>query len=398
LPPGLHLKSSDVNNRAVLKKKALSTKWERMFTTTCAQKGTIKYYYEGTVDSPLLQITDLIFDGNRANQGSYKKYELEQQALIFAGAKPTSKGRLKLKIHNIYMSEGVADGVHVHVNTDAMITNTIGKNLFRGAVTVTGGGSKVYLDGITTLSTDLPTGIDFEVDGLGYNNSKAVEATIKNLRLDSDFDFGVGVNSIATIDNVKVFQPPFNIYGAGKSNIKITNSEFAVGTRSGTGNRIVKPGTLSFDNVKFITFEHATNTLGTAAMHLYWNISGSTSTNQVVSCNRCTFASNTTLVKYPLYAVYSNADILSYNNYIKITNSTINTPYTHGVYMNFGGNLQMSTSTVSAKTGVYAQCNSSYKYSLNINKLVFGSNVTTKFQTPNLKTCGTSILDGKKQI
>jgi len=219
-------------------------KWTRTFTTENAP-------YEGDVDSAPLVVRGLIFDGNSGAQGTYKGYEKEQAHLLFLNASPKRTGRLVSVVEGVTFRNGVADGVSTYTNTDTRVVNVRGENVFRGAVVLTGGNSKLSVDGLVTVGTNDATGVDVEVDAPGFGNTKKVWVTMANMDLESDFDVAVADGSEVVIHDVISRRPPFYLSNYA-STTTITNSSFAVGGADQYANRIVYAGNLTFDRVKFV--------------------------------------------------------------------------------------------------------------------------------------------------
>ncbi|HEX8830638.1 MAG TPA: glycosyl hydrolase family 28-related protein, partial [Longimicrobium sp.] len=102
---------------ATLRRPANQGKWVR--TLNVPETGG----YSGDADSPLLTIRGLTIDGNSANQGPYRNYELEQAHLIFLSADPTKAGRLRVALEDLVLRNCVADGVSVYRNVDLQMVN-----------------------------------------------------------------------------------------------------------------------------------------------------------------------------------------------------------------------------------------------------------------------------------
>ena len=125
------------------------------------------------------------------NKGKYESWELEHQAFIFLSADKKSKGRLRAVVEDCSFRNGVGDGVHVHINADATIKRIYAEDVFRGAISVTGGNSIVFAENIEARGSKHVTGVDVEVDGLGYGDIYHVDVTMKNILLEGDCDIAV---------------------------------------------------------------------------------------------------------------------------------------------------------------------------------------------------------------
>lgn len=93
-------------------------KFTRTFTTQ-------QHPWLSDADSPPLVVRDLTLDGNRQNQGEYRKFELEHAALLFLAAAeggPAKKGRLRVLVQNCTFKDSPADGPHVYTGVEVRFT------------------------------------------------------------------------------------------------------------------------------------------------------------------------------------------------------------------------------------------------------------------------------------
>lgn len=306
----------------VIQAKAGYPKDTRMFTTE-------SFPWVGTTDSPYLIVRGLTFDGNSSRQGAYKNYENEHSFLLYLTGNPTQPGRLRALVENTTVRNGVADGISVFVNADVQIRNVRGDNLFRGAVTMTGGYSKLDVNGLTTTGDIDRTGIDIETDGNGYGGTLRNESTWRNLDLDGDLDFQVYDGSTVTADNIHMRSGPIFI-GAMNSTITINNSTLAIGMADSYLNRIVAPHNVTFNNTTFTMTQQGSGPF--YGIDIYWQLFP-TQTKQQVTCNTCTFTTDNTINNTtPAYGFYNRTqattDTLTLNNttftprFTKPTNSS----------------------------------------------------------------------------
>jgi Pectate lyase superfamily protein len=255
-PPGTYIVTS-VNIRpgltfigqgGVIKRPANQGKWVRTFTTD-------GYPYKGDGPSEPLVLEGMIFDGNRQHQGEYHNYELEQAHLLMLYAAADSPGQLRVYVDRSAFHDGVGDGISAFTNVNLSVTDVVATNVFRGGLVVGGGNTDVSVDGLTTTSTDLPTGVDFEVDGPGYQGSYAVRATLSNLDIDADFDLGTAEKSVGSsiaVDHLVMHKPPFTSF-TPNAKVLITNSVLQFGG-SDLANRMVFPSDMTIQDSRiFVT-------------------------------------------------------------------------------------------------------------------------------------------------
>jgi len=336
---------------ATLKRPASQPNWTR--TLYIPESGTGSW--SGTSDSALLTIEGLTLDGNSASQGSYRNYELQQSHLIFLSANAsnaaTNAGRLRANLRDLVLRSSVADGISLYVNVDAQISNCRADDCFRGGLTVTGGYSRVQVQNFATTGAVDVTGIDVEVDGPGYGGSLAIDAVFDGMVLDGDFDVAVGSGSTITATNV-VSGPGFHLVAPG-STVRIADSRFQVGSFSSTGNRIVYPHDVTFQNVVFeLAGIGEAGAVDAAAAHIYWNVSNSTVGGQRCRFLDCDFrvapgvSSSLTLV-----GIYAQADLPEYDNRLIVQGGSISSAYDVGLVMAQGGRWIVKEMEIDAATG-----------------------------------------------
>jgi Pectate lyase superfamily protein len=234
-----------IGQGGVLKRPAGQGKWVRTFTTDGAG-------YFGDVLSAPLVIDGMVFDGNRQQQSEYRHHELEQAHMVMLFAAPDSPGQLQAFVHNTTFRDGVADGLSIYTNVNAVVTQSSAHDVFRGGLVVGGGNTDLVVDSFTTTGAEVPTGIDFEVDGQGYGGTFNVRAKLSNLDIDSDFDIGVGDSdgSTVTVDHLTMRKGPFTSY-TPNAKVVIKNSVLHFGGAD-IGNRILFPYDMTIENSQII--------------------------------------------------------------------------------------------------------------------------------------------------
>lgn len=217
-------------------------KWTRTFTTE-------HDLYSADQDSAPLVVEGITFDGSAQSQGPFRGYELEQAHLMFFNAASSSTGRLVARVIDCTVRNAVADGVSAYDNVDVTVRNLSAADVFRGAVVLTGGNSKLVVDGLRTTGETTATGIDIEVDGQG-NGTRKVEVDIRNVELDGTFQAAVYDGSTVTVSGLIAKRSGLDITNENSSML-IKDSTFVVGAADDFSNRIIYPGQLTFDNVEF---------------------------------------------------------------------------------------------------------------------------------------------------
>ena len=334
---------------AIIRRPAKQGKWVRTFDA--AKKG---YVHSAEEDSRPLVIEGLTFDGNLANQGPHEKYELEQAHLVFLCADPNRAGRLQAKILNCHFQDCVADGISVYTNVDVQVTNCTARDCFRGGITVTGGYTRAQITDFTAQGKRHPTGIDIEIDGLGFGKSLQVEISINGLMLPSgDFDVAVSDGSTVVGSNI-IAQAPFYLH-ARDSVVRFSNSTFGVGQYSAYNNRIVHPGDTTFHNCTFtVDGKSGDQKAKWAAIHVYWNISGGTLEKQSLRVIDCDFRVSPGIADADTtYAIYCEGDHAEKNNRLLVDGGRIPADFDYGVYIFQGGTVALRATDIRAATPMY---------------------------------------------
>lgn len=354
-PPGVYLVTS-VNikegityrgDRATIKRPPYQPYGTRTFSTH-------KKPYGGRYDSPPLIIKDLTFDGNSKNQGPYQHYEQQHSHLLFFMADPTYPGRLKVQIENCTFRNGVGDAISVWKNVDITVKNCQAENVFRGGFVMTGGNSIARVTNFTTKGDIDPTGIDIEIDGLGYGNSGRVEVYLENINLiDGDFDFGVkkGSNSVLIGNNIKADAPFF--LNAKESKVRITNSQFGVAQ----GNRLMFPKDVTFENCTFIaTRKKAKNkkNIFHASPLITWSTKYFHGKNQTLTFTNCKFkVSKNIKDTHKVFGIYTNYDLAEDDNVLVVNGGHIEKGFDVGLGMaSRGGNWRIKNTLIEADLAV----------------------------------------------
>jgi hypothetical protein len=327
-PPGTYLVTS-VNIRAgityqghdaVITRPANQGKWCRSFTTHPP--------YAGEEDSPLLTVRGLIFDGNMANQGPHRQWELEQAHMLFLNGNPKYPGRLRALVENCEFRNGVADGVSIYTNVEVDVRHCRATDVFRGGFVFTGGNSIARVTDFITQGDIHPTGIDIEIDGRGYGDTLRVEAHLQDLHLiNGDFDIAVSDGSTVVCENVRSDDGPFYLY-AKESQVRYKDCVISVGAADTYMNRIVFPGDVTFEHCELKVTRRETGRPYTffAAADVWWQIDSLATdlANQSVVFRDCRFTVDPSIQPQDtVYAIHSHLDSQGEGNTITITGGRI---------------------------------------------------------------------------
>jgi hypothetical protein len=355
---------------SIIKRPASQPNGTRTFTTQNRK-------WNNALDSVPLVFENLILDGNRANQGAYNAYQLEQSHLVFLQGNSANAGRLRVIVKGCTLKEGVADGVSVYNNVDLTISDCFFDNLFRGGLVVTGGWSKVRGTNLRMMGDVEPTGLDFEVDGPGYGGSLRVDVELSNVDCAGDFDFAVKDGSVVFLSEIQSHAAPFNFY-ALDSTVRVQDSRFTVGVFSGSANRIVNPTDVKFTNVEFVVSEAGEPGDQTyAAAHVYWNVSSST-TGQRLEFDNCVFRTDSTIeAGDTVYGIYTEPDMYENDNRLIVRGGEFRAGLDIGIDLHQGGNLYLFNPMFDSATAVRFAPGGAYYSKVFVDGMTLGPGVTT---------------------
>jgi hypothetical protein len=226
---------------------------------------------------------------------------------------------------------------------------------------LTGGNTKAVVKGFTSDGTEHSVGFDIEVDGAGYGKTLRIELTMERLRLkDGHFDIAVGDGSKVEVRDA-VSRSGFCLC-APSSTVTISDCDLGVGRFADAWNRIVFPGKTTFERCRF-TLRPELNEPNSppkkwAAIHIYWNISGTSYRDQTLEFTDCDFGVDDQVGREDItYGIYAERDG-SLNNSLSLHNCTFSDRFQKKIEM-LGGALRTSTRKVGTPMIRRSRCFSS---------------------------------------
>lgn len=327
---------------AVLKRPPMQAKFTRMFTSNSTTVWSQDY------DSPPVQFRNLILDGNRANQGPYTAYQLEQQHLIFLVGDAAKAGRLRAIVDGCTFLECAADGVSQYHNVDLVVTNCFFSNMFRGGVVCTGGYTKTRVDNCVFRGTVDARSIDWEIDGPGFGGSTSNQATLNNLELNGTLDFSLaGVDSSATLSNITYGDisnlKSFNLQSQG-AQVNVSNCVFPI--FGGITNQIRFSYNVKFSNCDFVFTNQGVATGTSVRLTVFTTAS----CNLLMENCRFTVSADSVLTD-DFTAVYLTAGQAATHN-ILIDGCSFGPNFDYAVSAVQGGNVVVSDCFIDATNGL----------------------------------------------
>lgn len=351
-------------------KSANSGKWSRMLNT-------IKYCHKSVYGDKPIIIDNVNFDGNLKQQGEYRNYQLEHQAMMFITGNPAIPKKLKIEIHNCEFKNGVADAISIWKNVDAVVDSIKATDVFRGAITITGGYTKVRASHVVAGGTLHKTGVDIEVDGSGYGGSKATDVHFSDFTLDGDFDVGAIDGGKLLCERIKVLGPPFNIYGLG-GKIEIRDSEIHTSKLSSC--KVYFPSNLSIKNTDFFITTAADNKEVSGAMLIYWNTGYRSRENSRVMIEDCTFSYVGADDNAVVNGIVSNADSKDRDNLLKVKNTVFTGNFDRNIVFKQGGSVDLDNVIFDGDIGLSLNSTAKYNYKATVRNVSASSPKTLQVQ------------------
>ena len=339
--------------------------------------------------SKSIVIRGLTLDGNLANQGPYDGFELEQSPLIFLSESNSDPDPRKLRVvlDHVTTVNSPSDGIHLHRNIDAVVTNCVGVDCFRGGLTLTGGNSVVYVSNYEGGGDVCGAHVDVEVDAPGLNSSRRLDLTIKGAKFTHRAPVGMGLQLAAygggrlTLDDVDATCGLFlaggdATYGAGA--VRVRNCRFET-FQSTNRNAIRNPHDVEFTNVEFVS-----NTSGTAgevhALNVQHHYGAAPTTDNRLRFKGCTWSVGAHTVGDVPIAVYTAATVAG--NTLHVIGGSVSSDFARGFQLASGGSLRMDGEVyVDSAEGarLAASISNGRAYSLTVGACLFGPNVTSSF-------------------
>ncbi len=360
----------------IFKKTPYAGKWSRMFTTQ-------KYPYKGKKDSEYIVFKNLRFDGNKNNQGQYKKYQLQQQHLLYFNADPTMPGRVRAKIENCTFVNSVADGISLWQNANVTVLDCEAYNVFRGGVVATGGHSKLLVKGFKAGGKDDVTGIDIEIDAIGYGGKKDIEVYLEDLQLEGDFDIGMPQEGLLIANNIQVTGPRFFLNAANNGKVKISNSSFVIGKLN--QHQLYFPSDVTFKNCNFVVLKSDEYDTG---LRIFMETSYRRKGDHKLIFDGCKFITKGRGKKkaYGLYNIENFTHLES--NWLILKNCIFDGDFDASIYFSKGGNLELENVTFEKGNGIIMNSvNGKMPMKIKGDKIIAGKRLNKLFihENPSIK-------------
>jgi hypothetical protein len=202
---------------------------------------TVSTTHHGSADSPRTLIEGLTIDGRRDFQRDYRAKIGENAHLIQLHGEPSQAGRLRVNVESVELEEGTGSGVYVGPNSDVVMCQVHGNDLYRDLLTLRGGNSRIDGRALIANSAIGTSGMWFSGDPEGYSASRRVEVVLTDTRLASgDLELELTSGSTLAITRLEMARGPLRLV-APDASVHIADSLLQFGLPSAAHNYIGLP-------------------------------------------------------------------------------------------------------------------------------------------------------------
>jgi len=202
---------------------------------------TLSLAHAGRQDSPHTLLEGFRIDGRRDEQGAFLDDSQENAHLIHAFADPSTPGRLRVTLESLTLESGVGDGVAFGPNVDGALCRTSCYDLWREAVSVSGGNSRLRSTGLVADASFGTTGVRFSARDPGYGPSSALQVELQDVLLATgDIELDLGADSEVVIRELTMGRGAFSV-SAPDSSVRISDSLLMLGIPSERHNHFRVP-------------------------------------------------------------------------------------------------------------------------------------------------------------
>jgi hypothetical protein len=227
LPPGDY----EVTQLNMTPGTTLSGRGARLLRPVNSEVGThtLSIRHFGPDNSALALIEGLRINGRRDDQGPFQEYERQDDHMMVIEGDHEEPGRALVAIQGVEASESTADAVVVGPDADVALCHIRAENIWRDAVAMHGGRSRLRLRHLEASASVGTSGI--WLDGMipGFQGDRSVFAEIEDARLNTgDVEVHVVDGSVVNFRRLSMTEPPFRIM-AHDSIVEVTDSVIQVG-------------------------------------------------------------------------------------------------------------------------------------------------------------------------
>jgi len=192
---------------------------------------TLSIAHQGSAASAATLVEGLAIDGRREQQGPYRDHERQEAHLIRLQGDWAGGGRVRATLEQLSLFSGTGSGVVVGPDADVTVCALSASELWRDAVTVIGGATRVLLSGVEAAATE-GTGLWIGPRAPGFEGSLATEVDLEDVQVGAgDVEIEAASGSRVTVQRLTMTQAPLRLDAPGGS-VRISDSVLMLGLAS----------------------------------------------------------------------------------------------------------------------------------------------------------------------
>lgn len=189
---------------------------------------SLRVEHVGAENSAPSLVEGLSVDGRRDEQGPYRDKERQDAHLVATQGDAERGGRIVATLEGLDLRSGTGSGVKVGSDGDVTLCRLTASELWRDAITVTGGATKVRIRGVDSTATE-GTGLWLGPRELGFAGSLVMDAEVEDVLIGAgDVEVEATAGSEVTLRRLKMTRPPFRL-DALDGIVRISDSTLMLG-------------------------------------------------------------------------------------------------------------------------------------------------------------------------
>lgn len=206
---------------------------------------TLTIEHSGPDNSVATLIEGLVVDGQRERQGPFRDFELQDARLIELSGASNATGKLRVSLENLTLTNGTGNGLSFGPNYEATVCQLHASELWRDAVSLRGGQSRIRIRELDALSSEGTTGLFLgptpSPSGRPGSGNGFIDIELEDVRLGSgDVEIEACQGSRVTVRRLTMTRPPFRLL-APDATVRIADSVLQIGVTSDRYNHWTVP-------------------------------------------------------------------------------------------------------------------------------------------------------------
>jgi hypothetical protein len=223
LPPGMTLSGRGV-------------RWFRP-PASAADVVSLRVEHVGSENSAPALVEGLAIDGRRDAQGPYRDKERQDAHLVAAHGDAERGGRVLATLESLGVRSGTGSGVKIGSDADLTLCHVAASELWRDAITATGGATKIRVRGVDATATE-GTGLWLGARELGFEDSLVMDAEVEDVLINAgDVEVESTAGSSIILRRLTMTRPPFRL-DALDGVVRIADSVLMMGVPSEAHNHL----------------------------------------------------------------------------------------------------------------------------------------------------------------